>query len=171
MTCCHHNNVWVVVDEMLANFGAKTFSVPVWPKTSSIRARLTPKRWKTERKICWIDPLTQILSSTWCPGPQKWVHTNNPPEQWSPQKQCWHEQCLSSNIPPDQLPHPAMLLEWLCRCNKPFVPKPEIQHDQRGRGVLTLTWEEVTIREGKRRCCSCTKIEIMSLGFYLKVIY
>jgi hypothetical protein len=24
-------------------------------------------------------------------------------------------------------------------CNKPFCPKPEIQHDRRGRGVLTLT--------------------------------
>ncbi len=56
-------------------------------------------------------------------------------------------------------------------CNKPFGPKPEIQHNWRGRGVPTLTWEEVTIREGKRRCCSCTKMDIMSLGFYLKVIY
>ncbi len=26
-----------------------------------------------------------------------------------------------------------------------------------------LTWEEVTIREGKRRCCSCTKKEIIRL--------
>jgi hypothetical protein len=37
--------------------------------------------------------------------------------------------------------------------------------------MLTLTGEEVTIREGKRLCCSCSKKEIMSLGFYLKVIY
>ncbi len=56
-------------------------------------------------------------------------------------------------------------------CNKPFGPKPEIQHNQRGRGMPTLTWEEVFIREGKRRCCSCTKMEIMSLGLYLIVIY
>ncbi len=33
--------------------------------------------------------------------------------------------------------------------NKPFGPKPGIQHSQKGRGVPTLTWEEVTIREGK----------------------
>ncbi len=26
-----------------------------------------------------------------------------------------------------------------CHCNKPLGPKPEIQHDQRGRGVPTLT--------------------------------
>ncbi len=56
-------------------------------------------------------------------------------------------------------------------CNKLFCPKPEIQHDWRGRGVPTLTWEEVTIREGKRRCCSCTKKDFMSLRFHLKVIY
>ncbi len=53
----------------------------------------------------------------------------------------------------------------------PSGPKPEIQHNRRGRGVPTLTWEKVTIREGKRRCCGCTKMEIMRLGFYLKVIY
>jgi hypothetical protein len=35
----------------------------------------------------------------------------------------------------------------------------------------TLTWEEVTIREGKGRCGGWTKMEIMSLVFYLKVIY
>ncbi len=56
-------------------------------------------------------------------------------------------------------------------CRRPSGPKPEIQHNRRGRGVPTLTWEEVIIREGKRRCCGCTKMEIMSLGFYLKVIY
>jgi hypothetical protein len=27
-------------------------------------------------------------------------------------------------------------------CSKPFGPKPEIQHDRRGRGMLTLTWEK-----------------------------
>jgi hypothetical protein len=48
-------------------------------------------------------------------------------------------------------------------CSKPFGPKPEIQHNQRGRGVPTLTWEEVTIREGNRRCCCCTKKEIIRL--------
>ncbi len=48
--------------------------------------------------------------------------------------------------------------------SRPSGPKPEIQHDRRERGVLTLTWEEVTIREGKRgRCCSCTKKEIVRL--------
>ncbi len=56
-------------------------------------------------------------------------------------------------------------------CHKPFNPKPGIQHSWRGRGMPTLTWEEVIIREGKRRCFSCTKMEIMSLEFYLKVIY
>ncbi len=54
---------------------------------------------------------------------------------------------------------------------KAFCPKPGIQHSWRGRGLPTLTWEVVTIREGRRRCCSCTKLEIMSLVFYLKVIY
>ncbi len=29
--------------------------------------------------------------------------------------------------------------------------------------MLALTREEVTIREGKRRCCSCTKKEIIKL--------
>jgi hypothetical protein len=56
-------------------------------------------------------------------------------------------------------------------CRRPSGSKPEIQHNRRGRGVPTLTWEEVTIREGKRSCCRCSKKEIMSLGFYLKVIY
>ena len=55
--------------------------------------------------------------------------------------------------------------------SKPFSPKPEIQHDWRGRGMPTLTWEEVTGREGKRLCCNCSKKEIMGLGFYLKVIF
>ncbi len=59
---------------------------------------------------------------------------------------------------------------WLCR--KPFGPKPGIQHHGRGRGVPTLTWEEVTIiREGKRRCCSCTKMEIMSLRLAEEMIF
>ncbi len=44
-----------------------------------------------------------------------------------------------------------------------LAPKPEIQHDRRGRGVPTLTREEVTIREGIRRCCSCTKKKIIRL--------
>ncbi len=35
-------------------------------------------------------------------------------------------------------------------CYRPSGPKPEIQHDWRGRGMPTLTWEEVTIREGKK---------------------
>ncbi len=50
-------------------------------------------------------------------------------------------------------------------CRRPSGPKPEIQHNQRGRGVPTLTWdkEEVTIKEGKSRCCSFTKKEIMRL--------
>jgi hypothetical protein len=48
-------------------------------------------------------------------------------------------------------------------CRRPSGPKPEIQNDRRGRGVLTLTWEEVTIKEGNRRCCSCTNKEIISL--------
>ncbi len=48
-------------------------------------------------------------------------------------------------------------------CSRPSGPKPEIQHDWRGRGVPTLTWEEVTVREGKRKCCSCTKKEIIRL--------
>ena len=34
-------------------------------------------------------------------------------------------------------------------CSRPFCPKPEIQHDRRGRGMLTLTGEEATIRERK----------------------
>ncbi len=34
-------------------------------------------------------------------------------------------------------------------CRRPSGPKPEIQHNRRGRGMSTLTWEEVTIREGK----------------------
>ncbi len=46
---------------------------------------------------------------------------------------------------------------------RPSGPKPEIQHDRRGRGVPTLTWEEVNIRESNRRCCSCTKKENLSL--------
>jgi hypothetical protein len=56
-------------------------------------------------------------------------------------------------------------------CSKPVGPKPEIQHNQRGRGVPTLTREEVTLREGKRRCCSCTKKTIMSLRLKVKVIF
>jgi hypothetical protein len=48
-------------------------------------------------------------------------------------------------------------------CHRPSGPKPEIQHDRRGRGVPALTWEEVTIREGNRRCFSCTKKEIIRL--------
>ncbi len=48
-------------------------------------------------------------------------------------------------------------------CHRPSGPKPGIQHDRRGRGMPTLTWEEVTIREGKRRCCNCTKKEIIRL--------
>ena len=56
-------------------------------------------------------------------------------------------------------------------CHRPSGPKPEIQHNRRGRGMLTLTWEELTISEGERSCCSCSKKEIMSFGFYLKVIY
>ncbi len=35
-------------------------------------------------------------------------------------------------------------------CPEPFGPKPGIQHDGRGRGMPTLTWEEVTIKEGKK---------------------
>ncbi len=42
-------------------------------------------------------------------------------------------------------------------CSRPSGPKPEIQHNRRGRGVPTLTWEEVTIREGRRRCCVVPK--------------
>ncbi len=61
--------------------------------------------------------------------------------------------------------------EELSVCSKPFGPKPEIQHGWRERGVPTLTWEEVTIREGRRRCCSCTKKEIMSLRLKVKVIF
>jgi hypothetical protein len=61
--------------------------------------------------------------------------------------------------------------QHLLNCRRPSGPKPEIQDNRRGRGVPTLTWEEVTISEGKRSCCSCSKKEIMSLGFYLKVIY
>ncbi len=34
------------------------------------------------------------------------------------------------------------------RCRRPFCPKPEVQHNRRGKGMPTLTWEEVTIREG-----------------------
>ncbi len=52
---------------------------------------------------------------------------------------------------------------YLYTCRKPSVPKPEIQHNRRGRGVPTLTWEEVTSREGKRLCCSCSKKEIIRL--------
>ncbi len=37
--------------------------------------------------------------------------------------------------------------------------------------MLTLTWEEVTIREGSRRCCSCTKKEIMRLKKGLQTKY
>ncbi len=55
--------------------------------------------------------------------------------------------------------------------HRPSGPKPEIQNNRRRRGMPTLTWEEVTIREGKRLCCSYSKKEIMSLGLYLKVIY
>ncbi len=57
------------------------------------------------------------------------------------------------------------------RCHRPSGPKPETQHDRRGRGVPTLTWEEVTIREGKRRCCSCSKKEIMSLRLAEEMIF
>jgi hypothetical protein len=32
-------------------------------------------------------------------------------------------------------------------CHKPFGPKPGIVHSQRGRGMPTLTWEEVTIEK------------------------
>ncbi len=62
---------------------------------------------------------------------------------------------------------------WLVimSCHWLSGPKPEIQHDQRGRDVPTLTWEEVTIREGKRRCCNCIKMEIMSLRLKVKVIF
>jgi hypothetical protein len=52
-----------------------------------------------------------------------------------------------------------------------FLTPPEIQHDRRGRGVPTLTSEEVTIREGERSCCSCIKKEIMSLRLKVKVIF
>ncbi len=55
-------------------------------------------------------------------------------------------------------------------CSRPSGPKPEIQHNRRGRGMPALTWEGGTIREAKRRCCSCTKKEIMGLRFYLKAI-
>ncbi len=51
----------------------------------------------------------------------------------------------------------------LGKWSRPSGPKPEIQHDQRGRGVPTLTWEEVSTREGKRRCYCCTKKEIIRL--------
>ncbi len=56
-------------------------------------------------------------------------------------------------------------------CRRPSGPKPEIQHDQRGRGVPTLTWEEGTIREGKSRCCSFTKKEISRLKKGLQMKY
>ncbi len=49
-------------------------------------------------------------------------------------------------------------------CRRLSGPKPEIQHDRRGRGVPTLTWEEVTNKEGKRLCCSCSKKEIIRLS-------
>ncbi len=49
------------------------------------------------------------------------------------------------------------------RWSRPSGPKPEIQHNQRGRGMPTLTWEEVSIREGNRSCCSCAKKEIIRL--------
>ncbi len=75
------------------------------------------------------------------------------------QPQPWHNHII---LPPQVTQNPKI-------CCRPSGLKPEIQHNWRGRGMPTLTWEEVTIREGKRRCCSCTKMEIMSLGFYLKV--
>ncbi len=48
-------------------------------------------------------------------------------------------------------------------CHRPSGLKPEIQHNRRGRGMPILTWEEVTSREGKRLCCSCSKKEIIRL--------
>jgi hypothetical protein len=35
-------------------------------------------------------------------------------------------------------------------CSKPLCPKPEIQHNRRGRGMPTLTGEEVTIRKEEK---------------------
>ncbi len=66
---------------------------------------------------------------------------------------------------------PSTLKGCVGTCSRPSGPKPEIQHNQRGRGMPTLTWEEVTIREGKRRCCSYTKKEILSLRLKVKVIF
>ncbi len=58
-------------------------------------------------------------------------------------------------------------------CHRPSGPKAEIQHDQRGRGMPTLTREKeaVTIREGISRCCSFTKKEIMILKKCLQMKY
>jgi hypothetical protein len=35
-------------------------------------------------------------------------------------------------------------------CRRPFCPKLEIQQDRRGRGMPTLTGEEVTIRREEK---------------------
>jgi hypothetical protein len=44
LTICHHHNyVQVVVDEMLMEFGAKTFCIAARMKTSSVRTRVTTK--------------------------------------------------------------------------------------------------------------------------------
>ncbi len=55
-------------------------------------------------------------------------------------------------------------------CSRPFRPKPEIQYVRRGRGVPMLTGEEVIIRERKDGVIG-TKKEIMSLIFYMKLIF
>ncbi len=78
--------------------------------------------------------------------------------------------CIASCCPLVVLPSLLLITPAGC-CRRSSCPKPEIQHDRRGRSMPTLTWEEVTSREGKRSCCSWSKKEIMSLGFYLKVIY
>ncbi len=76
---------------------------------------------------------------------------------------CYHEFFLCGmRVTMASLAHVTMS-SLLGNCHRPSGPKPEIQHDQRGRGVPTLTWEEVTIGEGKRRWYSFTKKEIMRI--------
>ncbi len=93
---------------------------------------------------CSASPSPSCTSRNWAPSCPR-------------ESMACHPVFLRLNPHPPHSPQANETLPAL-HCSRPFCPKLEIQHDRRGRGVPTLTGEEVTVQRKKRWCCRYKKL-------------